>query len=411
MIKGKEFGAKRIAQGVVLWLLFFLSFFSASKSWAVGNIHLGLVEIDPGLQTKIAHYQVIDEDVPDLGGDWITTCSPGIKVEWPVRQHMIKGVWLLNFPHYHKYSERDYNGNNFSTHGDFVFGQGGRLVTLGLGHNQIVSDEPANIGESRRKRRENKLSSNLGINLNNNLRLDLSYDLNTYRYEDNDPDDLNENQFGTVINVRVQPKTEAFISGRHYQSNYKKDNARDSTFWTIGPGIRWDATSKLSGQISGGFSWRDYEKRENVSTWVVTVDLTHQASDFTKLSLGIDKGERDHSVYKYDENGDVNRDINGDPIEYFNNYAFHQVRLSLDHQLTYKVKALSGLTYEHDNYHGITRKDDIYSWRLGLKYQIQEWLVTELGFEQRHRNCTGDEIFIDTDYSNNIYSLSLGLAL
>jgi len=402
MIKGKKFGAKRIAQWGVLGLLFFLSFFSPSKSWAVGNIHLGLIEINPGLQTKIAHYQLIDEDAPDLGGDWITTYSPGIKVEWPVRQHTIKCDWLLNFPHYHKNSERDYTGDSFSTHGNFVFGQGGRQVTLGLGHTQIVSDEPADILDSRRKRRENKLSSQLGVNFNNNLRLDLSYDLNTYRYEGNnldDLDDLDENQLGTVINVRVQPKTEAFISARNYQNNYKKGSARDSSKWTVGPGIRWDATAKLSGQISGGFSWRDYEKGETISTWVVTVDLTHQASDLTKLSFGIDKGERDHSFY--DENG----------IECFNNYAFHRVRLSFDHQLTYKVKALSGFTYEYDNYHGILRKDHIYSWRLGLKYQIQEWLFTELGFEQRHRNCTGDEIYLDTVYTNNIYSLSLGLAL
>ena len=407
MIKGKAFQAKRFVRWEeVLTALFLLFLFPVSKSWAVGNLHLGLIEIHPGLQVKRNYYQTIYEDNPDLGGDWITTFSSGIRAQWPIRQHTIKCDWAINFPRYSKNTDWNYTGQQLSTSGNFVFGQGGRQMTLDLGYNKAVTDEPADLGETRRKHKDDKLSSKLGINLNNNLRLDFSYDLNTYTYDDYRADDREDNQFGTAINVRVQPKTEAFISGRHYQLDYKEGVANDSSVWTIGPGIRWDATAKLSGQISGGFAWRDYKEREKINTWVVMVDLTHKASDFTRVSLGIDKGERDHSIYNYEKNA-----------EDFDTYAFHQLRISFDHQLTYKIKALSGFTYEYDKYHGIERQDHLYSWRLGLKYQIQEWLVTDMGFEQRNRTCGGDSYrhqgyeYLEPDYNNNIYSFSLGLVL
>lgn len=405
MIKGKEFGVKRMMQWEILGLFLLLSLFSVSKSWAVGNIHLGLMEVHPGFQVKQTYYQRINEDDPDSSGDWVTTYSPGIKMNWPIRQHTIKADWLFGFNRYHKNKNQNYTGENLSTNGNFVFGQGGRQITLNLGHTQIVTDDAGYVGESRRKRRENRLASKLGVNFNNNLRLDFSYGLNTYRYdnrggENYDLDNVNLNQFETAINVRVQPKTEAFISGRYYQYNYQYDHNGiddDSSSWTVGPGIRWDATAKLSGQISGGFSQKSYKNGENINTWVVAVDLTHHTSDFTKISLGLDKGDRDHSL---------------SGRENFDNYAFNQGRLSLDHQLTYKVKFLSGFTYEYDKYRGIDRQDNIYAWRLGLNYQIQEWLVTNLGFEQRHRDCHGnDDLYLESDYNDNICSLSLGLAL
>ncbi|MEW5800735.1 MAG: outer membrane beta-barrel protein [bacterium] len=410
MIKGKKFGARAIMQWGVPGLLFLLSFFPVPESWAVGNIHFGLMEIHPGIQIKRTYRRLVDEDDSDSGDDWVTTYSPGLKVQWPIRQHALKCDWLLQYPRYDKHSNWNYDGQRLSTVGNFLFGLGGRQITLELGHLQVKTDEPADISESRRKFEQSRLSSKLGINLNNNLRLDFSYSQENYDYQNSDLDDQKIYQYAASVNVRIKPKTVAFISGIHTKHDYN-DVVNDSGTWTIGPGLRWDATAKLSGQISGGYSWKDYETQDSLNTWVIKVDLTHRLTDHTNLSLGIDKGERDHSVLKRDENGNIKYDANGNMEEDFDNYAFQQVRISLDHQLTYKVKALSGFTYEYDKYHGIYRQDTVFSWRLGLRYQIQEWMVTDVEFEKRHRDSAGEGFYAASGYDNNIFSLSLGLAL
>ncbi|MEW6382098.1 MAG: outer membrane beta-barrel protein [bacterium] len=403
MTKGNKFGLKGMWWRRAPVLIVFLLLFSAPESWAVGNIHLGQMEIHPGFLTRRTYYKMVDVDNPNRGSDWVTAYSPGLKVEWPIRQHTINGDWLLNFIRYHDHDAWNYRGRQLSTRGNFLFGQGGRQLTLDLGHVQNRSDEPAELTESRRMRTENRWTSKLGINLNDNLRLDLSYNLNTYRYKDdssslnnsiNSLDNRDEDHYETSINVRIKPKTVAFVSGHYYQSDYRDDrrDSDDSETWTVGPGLRWDATAKLSGQIRAGFSWKKYRERDSIDTAVAMVDLTHRASDRTRFAFGLERGQREYSWSE----------------EEFNRYTLNQVRISLDHQLTYKVKVLSGFTYEFDKYQH-PRRDSIYAWHLGLRYQIQEWLATDFKYENRHRESGGDQPA--TDYDNNIFSLSLGLVL
>lgn len=414
MTKGKNLGLAGMWRRRAPALIVFLFLFSATESRAVGNIHLGQMEVHPGFLVRQTHYRVVDVDEPASGGDWVTSYSPGLKVEWPIQQHTIKGDWLFNFLQYREHKSWNYQGRQLSTNGNFQFGQGGRQLILDLGHVQNRSDEPAELTESRRMRTENRFTSKLGINCNDNIKWDLSYNLNIYRYSDStySLDNRNGHHYETSINVRVKPKTAAFISCQYNQSDYKdsRRSSDDSETWSIGPGLRWDATAKLSGQIKAGFGRKKYREGEDINTALAMIDLTHRASDRTSFTFGLERGEREYSGFQFGESGRI--------VGNFNKYTLHQIRISFDHQLTYKVKVLSGLTYEYDKYRDDfdwrgnrqdPRVDSIFAWRIGLRYQIQEWLITDLRFENRHRQSKGDAP--GTDYDNNIFSFSLGLAL
>ncbi|MCL6583835.1 MAG: outer membrane beta-barrel protein [bacterium] len=412
--EGEGLGQQRRVFFAALMIITILLLLQIRPGWAVGNLHLGQMEIHPGFMLRETYYKMVDVDYPERGADLVSAYSPGLRAEWPIRRHTIKADWLWDFVHYREHSDWDYDGWRLSTTGNFLFGQGGRQLALDLGHVQNKIDEPAELTEGRRMRTENRYSSKLGLNCNDNLRLDFSYSLATYRYSDSalSLDNRNEDHYETSVNMRIKPKTTIFLLGQYYQIDYR-DSRRytdDSSTWILGPGIRWEATARLSGQIRFGFSRKKYQEGEEINMTVATVNLTHRLSERTRFEFGLEKGDREYSWLKMDKSGNL--------VEDFNKYTLHQARISLDHQLTYKLRALSGFTYEFDKYRNTVnrygrpqnpRRDSIYAWRIGLRYQPQEWLAADLRFENRHRQSSGGEA--GSDYDNQIFSFSLGLLL
>jgi len=326
--------------------------------WAVGNIHLGLIEIYPGFYLKETYNDHVDADNPKSGSDWITSFSSGIHLRWPFRQHTIQGNWAITIPRYAKQTEWNYNEHHLYTKGNFLFGRGGNQYILELTQLSVKKADAPELGEPRRKRRENHFAPKIKVNFKDNLRLDFGYELSKYRYDDH-LDDRDENHYVVTMNIRIFPKTSAFFSTKR-------------------------------GWIEHGNS--DNDSNFRINTWVVMVDLTHRISDFTTVTLGIDRGEREYS-----------------DSDQFKNYILNNIIISCNHQLTYMVRTNLDFTYEFDKYQRISRKDRIYSLGFGVQYQPKMWLFTNLGLQHSHRTTTGDND--GTDYNNTVFSLSIGLAL
>ncbi len=401
--KGHCFKGIKLCEWQVALLCFVLACLLSSQAWAVGNIHFGLIEINPGFHVKETYNDNVDVDDPDSHGDWITSLSAGVKMKWPLKQHTIESDWLVTKPQYAKYTKWNYTEYRLSARGDFLFGWGGRQFRLDLKHLSLKSSDSPELGEYRRKRKEDQFTPRLKINIKDNIQLDLGYGYRKSRYEDqiDQSDSKDENYYSTALNLKIASKTTVFFSARRGWIDYE-NHSNNSTSLAIIPGIRWEVTAKLYSQLSAGFQWKDYKDKtqKDTETMLVMFDLTHTLSDFTKVKLNLDIGERDYAFDLWIE--DSIRTI-------YDNYKLYKINISSNHQLTYKVGFNLGMTYEYDNYQKIDRQDKISLLDFGIKYQIQEWLFLDCGFKYKHRSSDGKNPA--NGYTNKIYSLSLGLAL
>ena len=404
----------RCNMALIFFLLFAYSVLGIPKTiWAIGNIHFGRIEINPGFSIKETYNNDVDTSDPDIGEDLITSLSAGLQIKWPLRRHLLQADWSFSSPYHKKYGDQwDYKQYKLATMGQFLFGRGGKNFELELNHSYIQSSDAPELGENRQKRQEHHFTPKLKVNIKDNLRLDLSYNYREYTYEEDVDDTHKQDGFLFSMNIRLMPKTSAFIAGQYRKINYEEDDSRnnsnDSAIGALSMGIHWEATAKLAGQISGGYQKKVYEsnQRDRIYTWTVMVDLVHRMSDDTKITLGIDRGEREYSY--------------GD---YINNYTLNKIQVTYQHQLTYKIGTSLGYTYEYDDYQGKipvdeldeerenNRNDTIKVIDFGLKYQIQEWFSTDLNYTYKYRGSKGYEYFTehDYDYTNQIISVSLGL--
>lgn len=154
----------------------------------------------------------------------------------------------------------------------------------------------------------------------------------------------------------------------------------DSTSHGVRFGVDWDATKKVSGRATVGWSSRSYDEsdfiRDDVSTFSLGTSLLWKARERTSVKLSLSRAIDDSAF---------------DLSSFYVNTAFGA---GVTQQIGRKMQANLNIQYSLSDYDdeapGLPqRTDDKYTINLGLKYDFIDWLYSKLSYQ--FQNNSSDE--------------------
>jgi len=258
-------------------------------------------------------------------------------------------------------------------------------------------DRSATEFTSRVRRTENKPEILLGVEINR-LTYELGYSRFTRKYADliYDNVEYSEDMYSFTGYYQLFPKAKALLEYDHGVIDYSKDSTRDGDYNQFRVGLKGDLTGKTAGIVKLGYQARDYDTagKTGFDNFVAECGVTTQFSERTQLDL----------IY--------NRTAIESTYTPNNYYDTNAVSLILTQKLIGNFSAKGSFNFERNGYPqvdatGKKRRDTIWTGKLGLNYDIKDWVKAELSYEYKE-----DVSNIDTkDYNRNLTSISLTFLL
>ena len=191
-------------------------------------------------------------------------------------------------------------------------------------------------------------------------------------------------QPGVALYYHLSPKTDIFGEFDYGWAEVARGENQQSETGTLG--LRGKITSKITGRIGVGYQNTDYSgSSPSVDTVSASVSLH---GDFTR-----------HTFADFV----VERRIN--PSTTFTNNSVTTTRADLTvNQRIYKEKFLVylGGAYQRDEYNqpvatGVTRTDDIWEGRAGVRYLMKKWLEFGASYRYQHNASTAPGVSFNQD--------------
>ncbi|PXF58308.1 MAG: hypothetical protein C4B58_07060 [Deltaproteobacteria bacterium] len=396
---------KRGFSSLVL-LAFLLAPFLALATEPAGNIHIGQLDIHPSLSVKEEYNDNIYNEDKGETGSAITTISPGIAFQLPLQKHLLNMNCRAEFiePSRHQNYEADNYFANIMLDLDF------NRLNVQIGDNFARdSVTPDSENDIRNDYYQNRFFLDASYKLADRYKIKGFYrnelrDFNRFHKSwqpDPELDDYTENEVGFNLFYRFLPLTSVLVE--YAYTNINNDDmglpTTDSDTQRLWLGLTWEATSKITGTIKGGYTYRNYDgDTDDFDGFGMKGDLTYRLTSYTNIGLNGFRKPVDTSVTQ-------------EEAVYGTYYVSTGGTLSVDHKLTHKITANAHVSYINDDYQeegtaGKRRDDDRYGLGVGINYQIQDWL----GCNVSYNYVDNDSNFDNEDYRNNIVAGKISLA-
>lgn len=191
----------------------------------------------------------------------------------------------------------------------------------------------------------------------------------------------------------IQTGYEAFVKGvlndRDYDSDVD-DNGfnRDSDGYNIQTGIAIDLDRLIRADLGVGWMEQDYTDPSLRDADGYSADATVRWN-LTELTT---------------VRGTFARAINETTTDDASAIIATSYGLGVDHEFLRNLVATADANYQNSDYEGISREDDLMSFRLGLDYKLNRNFFAGVSykFEDRDSNVT------DQSYDNNIFAIKIG---
>jgi hypothetical protein len=263
-----------------------------------------------------------------------------------------------------------------------------------------------------KERWNNDLKAKVGWDFFNRFRVIGYYDFYKQKYDDDRDYTQNwtTNKFGIGFEMRVLPKTWAFVRYRFERQNFDtnlsgttdQNNAANKQNIVSG-GLTWDSGGKLGGELNFGWGWLSFDnefdqnqrKYKDNNTWIAATSIDYQVLARTRLTLNVARAMRPTGA---------------DKQEYYDDT---QVGINIGQDLPYKFSLAAGFIYGRNDYNTqvspvslITdkREDDNYNANVSLRYKIRTWLNASLGY----RYMKKDSNDVTQSFTDNQVMLSIG---
>jgi len=396
---------KKVFSSLVL-LAFVLAPFLALATESAGNIHIGQLDIHPSLSVQEEYNNNIYNEDKGETGSAITTISPRIAFQLPLQKHLLNMDCRAEFiePSRHQNYEADNYFANIMLDLDF------NRLNVQIGDNFARdSVAPDSENDIRNDYYQNRFFLNTSYKLADRYKIKGFYrnelkDFNRFHkswQSDPELDDYTKNEVGFNLFYRFLPLTSVLVE--YAYTNINNDDmgfpTTDSDTQRLWLGLTWEATSKITGTIKGGYTYRDYDgDTDDFDGFGMKGDLTYKLTSYTNIGLNGFRKPVDTSVTQED-------------AVYGTYYVSTGGTLSVDHRLTHKITANAHVLYINDDYQekgtaGKRRDDDRYGLGVGVNYQIQDWL----GCNVSYNYVDNDSNFDNEDYRNNIVAGKISLA-
>jgi len=257
------------------------------------------------------------------------------------------------------------------------------------------------------KRWNNDLNARIGWDFLNRFRVIGYYDFYKQKYRDdrNSTQNWTDNIFGIGFEMRVLPKTWAFLRYHYGVQDFNDDfissaNDAGNRRNRISAGLAWDGGGKLGGELNFGWEWLNYDndfdtngvRYENRNTWAAATSIDYRATATTGLTFNLSRGIKSTGAARQ---------------EYYDDT---QVGINVSQDLPYKFSANGGFVYGRNDYNTLNdqgtedREDDNYNAYIGVTYKIRTWLDASLNY----RYMKKDSNSVTQSFTDNQVMLSIG---
>ena len=402
---------KRLIMRVLFIFLSFLFYFPFTTlaeeiKELPGNIHIGPLKVHPSITVKEEYTDNIFQEARGESGSAITTVSPGITLQLPIRRHFLQVDYhadLIEAAKFHRQYDTDHHFVDVMLNLDF--NRLGFLIGNNWTRNSTIPDYKDDI---RNNYYQNRFFFDTTYKLPGRYKIRGFYsntfrDFDTFRKPgqfDPELDNYVENDVGINLFYRFLPLTSVlFEYGFTHRNNTDKGfPSTDSDAQRFWLGLSWEATAKITGTIKGGYVTRDYDgPSDDWDGFGMEGDLEYKISPYYFLRF---KGFRKV----------LETSVTREEGWYGTYYISSGGSLSLNHIFTYKLSAFAEVSYFNDDYResgliGKKRNDDRIGFGFGIDYQIQDWLGCRLYY-----NYLDNDSNIDVeDYRENLIGGSISL--
>jgi hypothetical protein len=379
-------------------IFIFLSFLSSSflfnpTIYAAEGLKLGEAEIIPWGEIKLQYDDNVFLDSSNKKDDFIVTLTPGVSLEWPFSDNLLKLDYHVDFVEFFDYSSQNARNHYFAGEADINWRDISFTVYDEFEH---VFERPSTEDTSRVKRDDNRTGIKAKIE-RERLGIQLGYEHFIRNYK-SDPTyevyDRTEDLYSLMLTHETFPKTDLLFEYDFAQIRYDESTRSDSDYHQFLVGAIGELTPKSIATIKAGYQFRDYERDDDpdFDTGVLYADITHKFSDKNSLKLSFLRSANE-STYS----------IN-------NFYKIENVSATFNHLFSNRLLGFITGAYQINSYPRETtegtetkkRKDKYYSLGTGLRYFIREWLT--LTFRVDH--IIRDSNFDVFEYNQNLVTLT-----
>jgi hypothetical protein len=382
---------------------------------AAGNIRIGKITVLPEVAYTGEWNDNIFLDSENEKSDYINKVTLGLGLMREVDEDNYARLgYTLDVFKYSDYSDNDYENNEI--YAGFGYKAPGGLYTK-LDERFVSTEDPYGsdndyLEGERVKRWNNTVKAALGYEFGNKFRIEASYRNfieDYHEFADKWQSKL-DHEPGLTAFYRIMPKTSALVEYRVQMREYTEqqnsgdnskgadsDTAQDFVYHKAFVGLHWDASAKINGDLKLGIGYKDYENDENwdnvdyedTTTWIAETRLYYQLFQRTQL------------------NGKLLRQVKDSSAIGSTRYTDTVFGLGAKQQFSEKLTGMVDLAYTFDEYDGDDdREDDVYAAKIGLDYDIQDWLTAGVNYTYKQRESNID----DKDYTNNRFAFTIGAA-
>ncbi len=362
------------------------------------------LEVDPFIFVTQTYDSNIYYEPSNEKEDFVTTVTPGVALRWPLRggRYLFTAGYAADIINFWKYTDESRVDHLVRAQGDLDFNSGFRLMVRDI-FRRTADPADSEITEDYERYR-NVATIALGYD-RDRWGVEVGYINVRDDYDDVDTlDKWTHNFFAngiyrlfntTSLMVEYEygiiryddPDTFDSVDGYYYNSNGYYQQAL--------VGIEQELANKLKALFKVGYQWRNYSRisKENYSGFIMHGNLKYTISDRTRVELFGEKR------------------VNQSTYQGKSYYTIYRAGFELQQDLGRKFTlALQGV-YQYNRYPGLTeeeedekhRKSDLWAAFVDLRYQVLEWLSTDLIYSYRERDDTYDMF----DYDRHMLSLQI----
>lgn len=377
--------------GVLLFVVTFLIF--NPFSYAAEGLKIGDAEVIPWGEVRLQYDDNIFLSADDEKDDFIVTLVPGVSLEWPFSDNLLKLDYHAEINEYADYSSQDATNHYLS--GDLEVNW--QDVTFNIYDDfRHVFERPSTEDTSRVKREDNTIGIKAKFE-KERLGVQLGYEHFMRDYKDEvayDAYDRTENIYSLMLTHQTFPKTKLLAEYDFAQIEYDNSTLSDSDYHQFLVGAIGEITPKTTATVKTGYQTRGYdsETQPDFDTGVLYADLTHRFSDYDAINLSFTRTAHE-STYG------VN-----------NYYRVENVTAVYDHYFTTRLLGfINGIcqinSYPRETTEGTEtkkREDKYASLGAGFRYYMREWLTLTLQLEHINRDSNFDTF----DYDENLVTFT-----
>jgi len=369
-----------------------------TRAQAIGNIHLGALELHPFASVSYqSNNNIFSETRQDRNDDKITKYTIGADLKTPLvarkgDDFMLNVRYLADIINFHRYDNQDRTDHTVNARVRLNFVD--RVVLTVRDNFRKTADPPNSELTALESRMRNAAGGKAELRLRN-LGLSIGYDQIKDNYDKTNTLDKDEVIITPVIRWDLSPKTSLFVEYNDGEIDYINDAAttRDSNYTQWRAGVQGRLAPKLTGIIKVGQKDTEYNDARTIT-----------AKDFTGTTVF---GNLTYRVQKRSTLALYgNRTSEESTFGTSNYFTGGEVGLKADHQLMRRLFLVADGSYRQNKYPEMatvgskTEKRNDYVRRAigGLRYEIKEWLSVESSYEWKEK----DSNFNAFDYDQRL---------